>query len=191
MTRIFIGLDVPENVERALTRLEYGLADMSWVDPKTFHVTLRFIGDVTDHELDIVKFTLEQIRFNPFKLHLNGVGYFKKRKKCTAIWAGVEETEELMALTEGINAKFDTGINLKKFFSNFKPHITLALPENHTVKDVQSFVDHNHIFAMRDIPITEFHLYESRDTDAGPDYDILETYVAKPPEPVESDAEDV
>ena len=180
MPRLFVGLDVPEHVEKALMRLEYGLEDMNWVDPKNFHLTLRFIGEVAEDQMDRVRFVLDQIDFVPFSMHINGMGCFKKRGgKCTGLWASVDPGEELLALAEKVNTPFEGPLNVKKFFKAFTPHITLARPKNKKVKDVQSFLDHNRIFQIRDIPVTEFYLYESHGAeDENSDYEILDTYTA-------------
>lgn len=178
MARIFIGLDVTDNVEKALTRLEYGLEDMNWVDPKNFHLTLRFLDDLNAEQIDAVKYTLSKIVFAPFTMDIDGVGYFRKGSKCTALWASIAENDDLMNLVGTVNAQFESPLSLTRFFKSFTPHITLARPKKHKVKDVQSFIDHNQIFQIRDIPVNAFYLYESHITDKGADYEILETYSA-------------
>ena len=46
MPRLFVGLEVPDEITSYLSRVRGGLPGARWVDPADYHLTLRFIGDI-------------------------------------------------------------------------------------------------------------------------------------------------
>ena len=50
MPRLFTGLEIPADIGQELSAYRGGLPGARWVDPDSYHITLRFIGDV-DHSL--------------------------------------------------------------------------------------------------------------------------------------------
>jgi 2'-5' RNA ligase len=177
--RLFIGVEPPEDIKGALLRLEYGLPDIRWVPPESFHITLRFLGNVDEASLPELDYHLGSISFAAMHYSINGIGYFKKGKYCTHLWAGIAPDEDFMEFARSVNAYFEPGITAQKFARNYKPHITLARPKKREMKDVTSFLEHNALFKIRDIPLTEFHVYESFLHEDGPEYQIIGTYQAQ------------
>lgn len=176
--RLFIGIEPPADVRNTLLRLEYGLEGIRWVPPESFHITLRFLGNVDEAALPELDFTLGNLHFPALTYSIDGIGYFKKGKYCTHLWAGIAPEEDFMEFARSVNAVFDTGLTAKSFARHYKPHITLARPKNKAMKDITSFLEHNAIFKIRDIPLTEFHVYESFLHQDGPEYQIIGTYQA-------------
>jgi len=176
--RLFIGVQPPDDVKNSLLRLEYGLHDIRWVPPESFHITLRFLGNIDEAALPELDYHLGSINFAALTYNINGLGFFKKGKFCTHLWAAITPEEDFMEFARSVNAPFESGITAKKFARNYKPHITLARPKKRLMKDVTSFLEHNAIFQIRDIPLTEFHVYESFLHEDGPEYEIIGTYHA-------------
>ena len=48
MSRLFVGLALPEGVVARLAMLCAGVPGAQWIDPTNMHITLRFIGEVED-----------------------------------------------------------------------------------------------------------------------------------------------
>src|SRR3989338_1907883 len=52
--RAFLALTLPDDTRRSLAVLQRGLApsgaDIKWVEPQNLHVTLKFLGEVTDEQ---------------------------------------------------------------------------------------------------------------------------------------------
>ena len=46
LPRLFTGLEVPYDVQLALSLKRGGLLGSRWIDPENYHITLCFIGDV-------------------------------------------------------------------------------------------------------------------------------------------------
>ena len=81
-TRTFVAIPVPDSLGSKLTRLQTLLAPdlpgVRWSVVSPFHLTLAFLGDVADTELNKVCRTVEEVAadFPPFDLRLEGLGVF-------------------------------------------------------------------------------------------------------------------
>ncbi|MEL6737260.1 MAG: 2'-5' RNA ligase family protein, partial [Pseudomonadota bacterium] len=47
MPRLFTGLEIPSLQATSLHLVQGGVEGMRWIEPSDFHITLRFIGDVS------------------------------------------------------------------------------------------------------------------------------------------------
>lgn len=103
-------------------------SQVKWVNPKTLHITLKFLGEVELGLLPDIKERLTRVCQGkaPFNLTLEGVGAFPKRSRPQVIWTGLSgETEGLVRLASDVEAALSPlGFEPEK--RGFKPHITLG-----------------------------------------------------------------
>jgi len=65
-TRTFVAVNLPEHIKEKLsqiiekTKKKYSQEDIKWVDSQNFHLTLHFLGYLTEKEINLVKDILEQ-----------------------------------------------------------------------------------------------------------------------------------
>jgi len=130
--RMFIALPLPEAVKEDLStflepRQEAG-RDLRWAWPEQWHLTLAFLPEVADRQLDELLERLERAasRRKPLALQLAGAGAFPHAGHAKVLWAGVEHGgEELMRLAGGVRAAgAKSGIEVGG--GRFHPHLTLA-----------------------------------------------------------------
>jgi 2'-5' RNA ligase len=97
LLRSFVAVDVsPEAREKlaaAQDRLRPGADGVKWVDPTSFHLTLKFLGAVEQGRLAD---TWNSVRENltgakGFTLRFRGLGAFPSPTRARVIWAGAEE----------------------------------------------------------------------------------------------------
>ena len=123
--RIFIAINLPKEVRRALANYEQKWADLpaKWSRPENLHITLAFLGNTSDQELTEVCGLMQQVgeRHTPFAISINHIVYGPDAKRPRMIWAVEERTPQLLALQKDV---VDTlGRSEDKPFS---PHLTLA-----------------------------------------------------------------
>ena len=97
--RLFVAVDLDENLRRAAARVSRTLRErferaetygVSWVAPDNLHLTLRFLGEVTDDLAKQVERTLTlPFASPPFDLELGGLGTFPSAGKARVIWLGI------------------------------------------------------------------------------------------------------
>lgn len=120
--RLFVAIELNREMKRQLLNIQEQLRRLgvrgNYTPPENFHLTLAFIGDYP--EPDSVLEVLESLCFDPFELHLRGIGSFGE-----LWWAGLEENEELSNLVRQLRQKLaQAGIPFDK--KKFMPHITLV-----------------------------------------------------------------
>ncbi len=80
--RCFIALEVPEDLQEALGRVQKKLwraaADVKWAKPETIHLTVKFLGDVRDEDVPEVCGVMEACAPSapPMDLGIAGLGTF-------------------------------------------------------------------------------------------------------------------
>lgn len=125
MIRLFVGLNIPEDVRRRLAALLSGLAAARWVDPASMHITLRFIGEVDEAVGEHLADALAAISAPAFEIAFAGLGTFNRGRKVTTLWAGVAAEPRL----DHLHAKMESALvraGLEPEARKFSPHVTLA-----------------------------------------------------------------
>ena len=123
--RLFVAVVPPAEVALALAdRLDSLPIPGRRVPPTNWHVTLRFVGRVDAVTYDRWLASLEQVRAEPLRVRLQGLGAFPKPRSATVVWVGVVAPgiERLAALVE--EATQDAGIPAEE--RPFRPHLTLT-----------------------------------------------------------------
>lgn len=91
-------------------------------DLDNYHITLHFVGEIEDDEVQKHVKVLEEISKKncEFEIELNGIGFFKKKSRYI-VWIGVKTIEEtLYTISAGIKREFSKEEN------TYIPHITIA-----------------------------------------------------------------
>lgn len=131
LIRSFIAVKVPDDIcdelETFLSELK-PLARIRWVKREQFHVTLKFLGEITPQKVEHVKTLLSPMkRFAPFKIELSHAGAFPNFRAPRVLWlSGKSGTEELTALAEKINDSLYDKAGLPRDDKKFRAHLTLA-----------------------------------------------------------------
>ncbi len=132
-TRTFIALPVPPALGDQLTRLQSLLAPKvptaRWSSTLPFHMTLAFLGDVRDNDLNTVCKAVAEasLPFSSFELRLESVGAFTSPARPRVLWAGLT-TADLTPLFELQRAivKKVTDAGYRPDDQRFTPHVTLG-----------------------------------------------------------------
>ena len=104
--RAFIAIDLLPDVQDCLEQVSSQLKDqlgeksVRWVPVQNIHLTLKFLGDVSINNLDVLQeiLTAEALLHKPMEISIGRLGAFPKIRRPRVIWVGVEAPPELMAL---------------------------------------------------------------------------------------------
>ena len=138
MTRTFIALELNEALQRFLgeiiSQISQELPNLRWVDPTGIHLTLAFLGELTDEQLVAAIGASEEAaqKAIPFEYRLKGLGIFGSTHQPRVIWMGVEDLPSgkiqgspLQQLHRVLTRKLELrGFEIEK--RPFSPHLTLA-----------------------------------------------------------------
>jgi len=132
MTRTFIALELDESLQRFLGnvihRLAQQLPSVRWVDPTGIHLTLSFLGELSDEQLSVAKQAADAAaqQITPFEFRLKELGMFGSQRQPRVIWMGIEESSGNLFRLHGV---LNRELELRGFEVDtrpFSPHLTLA-----------------------------------------------------------------
>ncbi len=140
---------------------------------KSFHITLKFLGEVQPYNIDTILEILKNIKFEPFTVFIDSVGIFPTENYIRVVWIGIKPEDKILELQKQID---DSLKNLFKKEKDFKAHITLArvkYPE-----DKKQFIEQLKKIKVKNkkIEIKDFRLIKSTLTPKGPIYEDLEVF---------------
>lgn len=132
MIRTFIALDLDDSIRSILDgvirQMAQELPPIRWVDPQGIHLTLAFLGDLTDEQVAKAKQAAEAAagQVTPFGFRLSHLGVFDSSQYPRVIWVGVNEPSgALQQLHRLLSGELELrGFALEKRI--FSPHLTLA-----------------------------------------------------------------
>ena len=98
-----------------------------WVPAENIHLTLKFLGDVSLSNLELLKeMLLAEVReHTPFEFSVGGLGAFPNSTRPRVLWVGVQAPPELSTLQNNIEARMER-IGYAREERPFSPHLTLG-----------------------------------------------------------------
>jgi 2'-5' RNA ligase len=179
--RLFVALDIPEEVRTALGALIEKLGpacrNARWVRVESAHITLKFIGEATAEKADDIKTALAAVPLtSPIKISFHGLGFFPNERRPRVFWAGMEAGDGLGALAAAVETALEP-LGIAREQRAFSPHLTLARFDSPS--DLQRL--HGTIAAAGPLEFgatiaKEFHLYQSVLKRGGAEYTRLATW---------------
>ncbi|MDD5650525.1 MAG: RNA 2',3'-cyclic phosphodiesterase [Candidatus Nanoarchaeia archaeon] len=175
--RLFIAIPLPKEVKDYLYDLEKELvklpAKFSLVSKKNLHITLKFIPNASESQLEELKARLSKIKFDSFKISLIDKGIFPNSRNPRVIWVGLDSDDLLRKLQQEIDEKL---LDLFSGSQEFTSHITLGRIKS--IKNKETFDNELKKISVESLKfnIDEFGLFKSTLTKEGPIYTLIEKY---------------
>ena len=175
-TRTFICIDFPDEIIKETARLQSLIKKQKFVGKLTelenLHLTLKFLGEISEEKLERVKYSLQEIKFPIFQAHLEKTGTFSYKKQPRIVWlkiAGRQIYELQKKIDETLSKEFPKE-------ERFMSHLTIARIKY--VKTPENFINHVEKLSVKKLSfqVEEFKLCSSELTRQGPVYTTLETY---------------
>jgi 2'-5' RNA ligase len=174
MPRLFTGLEIPRDIADRLMLLRGDVPTARWIDPANYHITLRFLGDVSNAVADEFAARLELLTSTPFDVELQGIGYFGSRFPHT-LWVGVR-TEPALAELVRAHERAAVAVGLPPETRAFAPHVTLARLGRCRAGDLAPFLESFAAFRAGPFRVARVILYSSRPSQGGGPYAIEAEY---------------
>ena len=174
MPRLFIGLEIPDDLRQTLSLLRGGLPGARWIDPENYHLTLRFVGDVDDVVAREITFMLGKVRRGAFELRVDGLSSFGGRKP-RAVVATVAPSPQVMEL-QAEHERLMQRIGIEPEGRKFTPHITLARLRDTSSQDVAEYLSARGGFRSAPFQVSNFVLFSSRNSIGGGPYVVEADY---------------
>jgi RNA 2',3'-cyclic 3'-phosphodiesterase len=159
--RLFIALTLPAPVRDAITPLAEPIPGVTWTRSEQLHVTLRFLGDVTNTARESMVARLATIKVAPFILPLETVGAFPPNRPPRVLWVATGTGHpRLFQLRQRLDdALLASGLAVD--LRTFHPHVTVARCADNAAPAVTHWLHTHRDFAAPPFRVESFDLYAS------------------------------
>lgn len=138
--RLFIAIDLPEEWKTALSELQGSIEwlgkGIRWVQPKGMHLTLKFLGDVSEEKLGEITAGLKRAcdGIGHFEMQMKGTGCFPTSRRPRVYWAGLNGGKPLLELQARVEDEIEP-LGFPRENRDFTPHLTIARIKDPMGKD--------------------------------------------------------
>lgn len=180
--RCFLGTELEDSlvprisdVINSFTELDI---DMKPVRDENLHLTVKFLGDISEERLkkvDAVEEVTDEIE--PFEIELGGIGVFPSRDYIKVIWIGAGKGgKRFKELMRKVELKLsDKGFEKDK--NDPVPHITIGrIKSGRNKESIKSKLDELNGKIFGTMPVDEISLFKSELTPEGPVYEKIKDY---------------
>jgi RNA 2',3'-cyclic 3'-phosphodiesterase len=179
--RTFIAVDIIPNSK--LHDLYHDLSanlkgiDIKYTNITHLHVTLAFLGEISNDDIKKIESGLSLIKSEPLELDLCGLGVFKSIRNPQVLWIGINKNELLKKLWEYINKVIESQ-GFRPDERGFSPHLTIGrIKKISTDHNLGSFLKKYENITFGKIYINNFVFYQSVLTSQGPIYKVIKEFI--------------
>ena len=132
--RLFIALNLPKAEQNRIHRATDPLRTMGlpvqWLEPESYHLTLKFLGNVRTELVAVVEKVVDRVagETGAFPLTIGGFGAFPTIRRPRLLWVGVDPTPALRCLKQDLEWGL-ANHGFERETRAFHPHITLGRAE--------------------------------------------------------------
>lgn len=168
--RLFIGIDLPAILKKQISHSVLSLKTFTkgWETAHDLHITLLFIGEVSELTADTIACQLKEIRFEPFLLQTKAVEFFSRR----IMYLGFEHSQNLYNLKEQIYRHFPEHVRPEE--KAFVPHITLKRWQRYEYNALENGL-HSLPPPRFEFIVNQVALFESRRDEENHKYHVIAT----------------
>jgi 2'-5' RNA ligase len=127
--RLFIGIDLDPELRTSIERFIEGVQGFApnarWMQAESLHVTLKFIGERPQEQVEALTQRLRRVESGSFELRFTGYGFFPTAKAPRVFWIGIQADAHLAQLAANIDAA-TSEIGIPREDRPYSPHLTLA-----------------------------------------------------------------
>ena len=177
--RVFIGIKLDDNtlgaIEKFLEPFKKISTPIRWVKLKNVHLTLKFIGEVSEEICSEIENILINNNYNiePFEITVEGCGKFGRGSSLSILWTGIGQNEKLSLLFKKIEDSLEK-IGINKETRDFKPHLTVGRNRKQfNFKSILKLIEENVDVFISKFRVNAFQFIKSELTQTGPIYTVL------------------
>jgi 2'-5' RNA ligase len=168
--RLFVSVELPEAVTKLLTSLDPKIRGVRWLAPEQMHLTLSFLGNVSNHAEEALKRNLSAFAWKTFFLPISGLGKFPGKGSPNVLWVGVGTGHPHLFQLHKRVQEAAIRVGIKPDLRSFHPHITLARCWDVSAESVRPFLKTHAAFDAGMIHVESFCLNSSELTPRGSVY---------------------
>jgi 2'-5' RNA ligase len=181
--RIFLAINLPDNVKRKLLTLKdkYQEIPAKWVREENLHITLLFLGNLDDNQLSQTIKTIQEVceKQKPLVVNLKKACFSQNQSDAPRmVWVEGEGDATLFSLQKKLEEKIfnlDSFKYKEKENKAFLFHVTLARIRQWEFKKLEEIPEINENLNLR-FEVNTIEIMESELKKGGPEYTILDSF---------------
>jgi len=181
--RSFLALNIDLHSVRSINKEQRILRDkceeagitVKWVPPQNMHLTMRFLGELTEPMIRAVKDTIEKVTrsFPPFEMETSGLGVFPDTRNPRVIWAGIHSDGSQLDRLYAALSKVLEETGFKTDNKPFKSHVTIGRIKGDDAGAVIGCLEESDKVVFGHSKIRDIVCYRSTLHATGADYHLL------------------
>ena len=183
LTRCFVAIEISNDlkikIDDFILSLKQFAPKIKWVKANSLHITLKFLGEISQDLLTQVQNELFAVSnvVNPFEMSISGAGFFPNQNKPRVVWLGLvnENNNSIFKLHEWIDKRLES-LGFEREKRRFSPHLTLGrikFPDN--FHDLSEYINQNKFHSSR-FNVTQVVLMKSVLNPIGAEYSQIKSY---------------
>ncbi len=174
MVRAFVAIDLTEEIRNAFLELQEPLrgirGGLRVVDPALLHMTLKFLGDVSEEAVPRIVSALQTVSFSPYEIHIGRISS-NSRHRPRVIWADVDDDGRSAELAGVIEETLEP-LGFAREKRPFRPHITVTRVKTFHPA-IPSVLESLSSWEAGSMEVSRFFLKKSTLTPEGPIYETM------------------
>jgi 2'-5' RNA ligase len=172
LLRAFIAVEIPSEIHKAIEskaaplRAALDASLVRWVPTDNIHLTLKFLGDVSPTNVEMLSqmLSVEVSQHSTFALKFGGLGAFPNPRRPRVIWIGIQAPAGLEALQRGIEAAAAT-LGYPSEERPFSPHLTIGRVKQNVgsadVQKIRTALEQTEVGALGTAQVSAVYLFKS------------------------------
>ncbi|MBN2339875.1 MAG: RNA 2',3'-cyclic phosphodiesterase [Deltaproteobacteria bacterium] len=180
--RCFLAVNLELKAAKKISELQQQLigkssefkSTLKWVPPQNMHVTVRFLGNITEPMIQAIKDGLEPITQSsaPFLMETASVGVFDADALRVLHMKIADPSGGMTQLVTQCHELLEN-IGFKKIDRTYTPHVTLARIKDGIADEIEQLIADHADVACGSSLVRDLACYESKVSQSGVDYHLL------------------
>jgi RNA 2',3'-cyclic 3'-phosphodiesterase len=176
-----VALNLSDEVRDAIAKFSEKLRaefpSARWTRIEGIHVTLKFIGEVSEDRVEQIENALSSGSSTALvEMNFRGAGFFPDERRPRVFWIGIDSTPNLAEIAQRIETQL-VSLGIARESREFKPHLTLArISESRGIEKLRDALRKHGAIDFGAVRTNEMHLYQSKLGRAGAKYTRLRTF---------------
>jgi RNA 2',3'-cyclic 3'-phosphodiesterase len=181
--RTFVAVQISEAIRaragELLAALSGTTAEVKWVEPHNLHLTLKFLGEVSEREIAHVCRAVERgaAQVEPFEIEVRGAGAFPNAARPRTVWLGAGAgAEQMVVLHDRIEVPL-AELGYRQEHRRFQSHLTIGRVRGGGpgIAELGRLLQQHAQFVAGRMTVDKATVFASTLTPAGPIYEVLGT----------------
>jgi 2'-5' RNA ligase len=171
LLRAFIAVEIPHEIQQAIYKATSNFRQSTgslirWVPQENMHLTLKFLGDVSPSNVDMLTQMLraEADSSHCFDIRVGGLGSFPSLRRPRVLYIGIQAPAGLEALQHGVESDSHR-LGYESEERAFSPHLTIGrVKQDISVSDqqkIRQLLENIHIDSLGTARVDSVHLFKS------------------------------